>query len=29
MVVHGNAQTRLQFERTEVRNMLEAQFSAP
>jgi len=29
MVVHGNAQTRLQFERTEVGNMLEAQFSAP
>lgn len=29
MVVHGNAQTRLQFERAEVRNMLEAQFSAP
>jgi 2-methylcitrate dehydratase PrpD len=29
MVVHGNAQTKLQFERTEVRNMLEAQFSAP
>ncbi len=29
MVVHGNAQTRLQFERAEVRNLLEAQFSAP
>ncbi len=29
MVVHGNAQTRLQFERTDVRNLLEAQFSAP
>jgi len=29
LVVHGNAQTKLQFERTDVRNMLEAQFSAP
>lgn len=29
MVVHGNAQTKLQFDRAEVRNMLEAQFSAP
>ena len=29
MVVHGNAQTRLQFERKDVRNLLEAQFSAP
>lgn len=28
-VVHGNAQTKLQFERTDVRNLLEAQFSAP
>jgi 2-methylcitrate dehydratase PrpD len=29
MIVHGNAQTELQFSRTDVRNMLEAQFSAP
>ena len=29
MIVHGNAQTQLQFSRTDVRNMLEAQFSAP
>jgi 2-methylcitrate dehydratase PrpD len=29
LIVHGNAQTRLQFDRTEVRNLLEAQFSAP
>ena len=28
MIVHGNAQTQLQFSRTDVRNMLEAQFSA-
>ncbi|RZI65510.1 MAG: hypothetical protein EOP80_20280 [Variovorax sp.] len=27
--MHGNAQTKLQFERTDVRNLLEAQFSAP
>lgn len=29
LVVHGNAQTRRQFERTDVRNLLEAQFSMP
>ncbi len=29
MIVHGNAQTERQFSRTDVRNMLEAQFSAP
>ncbi|HEY4066102.1 MAG TPA: MmgE/PrpD family protein [Burkholderiaceae bacterium] len=29
LIVHGNAQTKLQFERTDVRNLLEAQFSAP
>jgi len=29
MIVHGNAQTQLQFSRTEVRNLLEAQFSMP
>ncbi|HMA09830.1 MAG TPA: MmgE/PrpD family protein, partial [Ramlibacter sp.] len=29
MIVHGNAQTRLQFSRTQVRNLLEAQFSMP
>jgi 2-methylcitrate dehydratase PrpD len=29
LIVHGNAQTQLQFERTDVRNLLEAQFSAP
>jgi 2-methylcitrate dehydratase PrpD len=28
-IVHGNAQTKLQFERTDVRNLLEAQFSMP
>jgi 2-methylcitrate dehydratase PrpD len=28
LIVHGNAQTRLQFSRTDVRNLLEAQFSA-
>jgi 2-methylcitrate dehydratase PrpD len=27
--VHGNAQTRLQFARTDVHNLLEAQFSMP
>jgi len=29
MVVHGNAQTRRQFSRVEIHNLLEAQFSAP
>jgi 2-methylcitrate dehydratase PrpD len=29
MVVHGNAQTQRQFSRTDIRNLLEAQFSAP
>jgi 2-methylcitrate dehydratase PrpD len=29
LIVHGNAQTKLQFERTDVRNLLEAQFSMP
>jgi 2-methylcitrate dehydratase PrpD len=29
LIVHGNAQTQLQFSRTEVRNLLEAQFSMP
>jgi len=29
MIVHGNAQTRLQFSRTEVRSLLQAQFSMP
>lgn len=29
LVVHGNAQTVRQFSRVEVRNLLEAQFSAP
>lgn len=29
LIVHGNAQTRRQFERTDVRNLLEAQFSMP
>jgi len=29
LLVHGNAQTRRQFERTDVRNLLEAQFSMP
>jgi 2-methylcitrate dehydratase PrpD len=29
LIVHGNAQTRRQFERTDVRNLLEAQFSLP
>jgi 2-methylcitrate dehydratase PrpD len=29
LIVHGNAQTRLQFERTDVHNLLEAQFSMP
>jgi 2-methylcitrate dehydratase PrpD len=29
MTVHGNAQTQRQFERTDVRNLLEAQFSMP
>ena len=29
LIVHGNAQTRLQFQRADVRNLLEAQFSAP
>lgn len=29
LVVHGNAQTRRQFERTDVRSLLEAQFSMP
>ena len=29
LVVHGNAQTQLQFSRTDVRNLLEAQFSIP
>jgi 2-methylcitrate dehydratase PrpD len=29
MVVHGSAQTKRQFERVEVHNLLEAQFSAP
>lgn len=29
LVVHGNAQTKRQFERTDVRNLLEAQFSMP
>lgn len=29
MIVHGNDQTKLQFDRTDVRNLLEAQFSAP
>lgn len=29
LVVHGNTQTQRQFGRLEVRNMLEAQFSAP
>lgn len=28
-VVHGNAQTKRQFERADVHNLLEAQFSAP
>jgi 2-methylcitrate dehydratase PrpD len=28
LIVHGNAQTRLQFDRTDIRNLLEAQFSA-
>jgi len=28
LVVHGNAQTERQFDRTDVRNLLEAQFSA-
>lgn len=29
LIVHGNAQTRRQFERTDIRNLLEAQFSMP
>ena len=29
MIVHGNDQTKRQFARTDVRNLLEAQFSAP
>ncbi|MCC6851485.1 MAG: MmgE/PrpD family protein [Rubrivivax sp.] len=29
MIVHGNAQTQLQFSRTEVRSLLQAQFSMP
>jgi 2-methylcitrate dehydratase PrpD len=29
MIVHGNARTQLQLSRADVRNMLEAQFSAP
>jgi 2-methylcitrate dehydratase PrpD len=29
LIVHGNAQTQLQFSRTDVRNLLEAQFSMP
>lgn len=29
LVVHGNAQTKRQFERTDVRSLLEAQFSMP
>lgn len=29
LIVHGNQQTRRQFERTHVRNLLEAQFSMP
>ncbi len=29
MVVHGNAQTQRQFSRMDIRNLLEAQFSAP
>lgn len=29
LIVHGNAQTRRQFERTDVRTLLEAQFSMP
>ena len=29
LVVHGDAQTRRQFARSDVRNLLEAQFSAP
>jgi 2-methylcitrate dehydratase PrpD len=29
LIVHGNAQTQLQFSRSEVRNLLEAQFSMP
>lgn len=29
LIVHGNQQTRRQFERSDVRNLLEAQFSMP
>jgi 2-methylcitrate dehydratase PrpD len=29
MIMHGNAQTQRQFSRTDIRNLLEAQFSAP
>jgi len=29
LIVHGNAQTQRQFSRTQVRNLLEAQFSMP
>jgi 2-methylcitrate dehydratase PrpD len=29
MIVHGNAQTQRQFSRTDIHNLLEAQFSAP
>jgi 2-methylcitrate dehydratase PrpD len=29
MIVHGNEQTRIQFSRTEIGNLLEAQFSMP
>jgi 2-methylcitrate dehydratase PrpD len=29
LVVHGDAQTRRQFDRSDVRNLLQAQFSAP
>jgi 2-methylcitrate dehydratase PrpD len=29
LIVHGNAQTQRQFSRTDIHNLLEAQFSAP